>query len=191
MSVVEALRARGHPIGLVTLHRRTIDARVRELGAEIAATFPADPPILVATLKAGAVFLADLSRAIPVPHELETVQVAAWDGRPAGPGAGAGAALAKDVTHPIAGRHVVIVEDMVDTGLTLSFLVRTLRGREPASLRIAVLLDRPHRRLVDDLPIVWIGFSAPDELLCGYGLGLDERWRALPDLHVVDRAGAA
>jgi hypoxanthine phosphoribosyltransferase len=79
----------------------------------------------------------------------------------------------------------VIVEDVVDTGLTLGFLVRTLSLRGPASLSAVTLLDRPYRRLVDDVPLRWIGFTVPDELFAGYGLGLDERWRALPDLHLV------
>jgi hypoxanthine phosphoribosyltransferase len=80
---------------------------------------------------------------------------------------------------------VLVVEDVVDTGLSLHFLVRTLRLRRPASLTAATLLDRPYRRLVEDLPIRYVGFTVPDELFAGYGLGLDECWRSLPDLHVV------
>ena len=80
---------------------------------------------------------------------------------------------------------MLVVEDVVDTGLTLNFLARTLALREPASLSAVTLLDRPYRRLVDELPLRFICFSVPDELFAGYGLGLDERWRALPDLHVV------
>jgi len=93
--------------------------------------------------------------------------------------------LLKDLDQPITGRHVVVVEDVVDTGLTLHFLARTLALRAPASLSAVALLDRPYRRLVDDLPLDYVGFTAPDELFAGYGLGLDERWRALPDLHYV------
>ena len=93
--------------------------------------------------------------------------------------------LLKDVDTPLEGRHVLLVEDVVDTGLTLHFLCRTLLLRNPASLAAVTLLDRPYRRLVDQLPVRFIGFTVPDELFAGYGLGLDERWRALPDLHVV------
>jgi hypoxanthine phosphoribosyltransferase len=80
---------------------------------------------------------------------------------------------------------VLLVEDVVDTGLTLGFLTRSFSERHPASLAAVTLLDRPYRRLVDDIPLRHIGFTVPDELFAGYGLGLDERWRALPDLHVV------
>jgi hypoxanthine phosphoribosyltransferase len=91
----------------------------------------------------------------------------------------------KDLDSPIAGRHVLLIEDVVDTGLSLHFLVRTLRLRAPASLAAATLLDRPYRRLVEDLPIRYVGFTVPDELFVGYGFDLDERYRNLPDLHVL------
>jgi hypoxanthine phosphoribosyltransferase len=80
---------------------------------------------------------------------------------------------------------VLVVEDVVDTGLSLHFLVRTLRLRNPSSLAAATLLDRPYRRLVDDLPINYVGFTVPDELFVGYGFDLDERYRNLPDLHIL------
>jgi hypoxanthine phosphoribosyltransferase len=136
--------------------------------------------VLVATLKSSAVFLTDLSRAVPIPHELDVVQLSGYDGSGA-----TGIRFLKDLDHAVAGRDVIVVEDIVDTGLTLAFLIRSLREREPASLAAVTLLDRPYRRLVDDIPLEWIGFTVPDELFCGYGLGLDEHWRALPDLHVV------
>jgi hypoxanthine phosphoribosyltransferase len=175
----DLLREAGHPVGDVLFERNLIAARVEELGRTIAATSTGEPPLLVALPKSRAVFLADLSRAVSVPHDLDTVALSTYDGT------GGGVRLLKDPSHPIAGRHVILVEDVVDTGLTLSFLVRTLAGRRPASLSAIALLDRPNRRLVDDLPIAAIGFTVPDEILCGYGLGLDERWRALPDIHVV------
>ena len=93
--------------------------------------------------------------------------------------------LLKDLDRPLAGRDVLLVEDVVDTGLTLGFLTRCFAERGPASLAAVTLLDRPYRRLVDDVPLEHVGFTVPDQLFAGYGLGLDERWRALPDLHVV------
>jgi hypoxanthine-guanine phosphoribosyltransferase len=89
----------------------------------------------------------------------------------------------------IAGRDVLIVEDVVDTGLTLHYLVRTLELREPASVAAVTLLDRPYRRLVDDLPVRYVGFVVPDELFVGYGFDLDEQWRHLPDLHLLRNLG--
>jgi hypoxanthine phosphoribosyltransferase len=94
--------------------------------------------------------------------------------------------LLKDLDTSIVRRHVLIVEDAVDTGLTLNYLARTLALRRPASISAVTLLDRPYRRLADDIPLDYVGFTVPDELFAGYGLGLDERWRSLPDLHVVE-----
>ena len=167
-------------IGPVYLSRAQIATRVHELGAEIARDYAELDPILVAPLKSSVVFLADLTRALPVPHTLDVVELAPYRGRDAG-----GVRLLKDVDSALTGRHVVLVEDVVDTGLTLNFLCRTLALRELASLCAVALLDRPYRRLVDDIPLRYVGFTVPDELFAGYGLGLDERWRALPDLHLV------
>jgi hypoxanthine phosphoribosyltransferase len=167
-------------IGGIYLTRAEIAARVEELGAELARDYAGLDPLLIAPLKASVVFLADLTRALHVPHTLDLVEL-----EPYAEGRDGGVRLLKDVDAPLAGRHVVIVEDVVDTGLTLHFLCRTLALRDPASLAAITLLDRPYRRLVDDIPLGHVGFTVPDELFAGYGLGLDERWRALPDLHVV------
>jgi hypoxanthine phosphoribosyltransferase len=168
----------------VYLKRDEIASRVRELGAEIAADYRELDPLLVAPLKSSVVFLADLTRALPVPHTLDLVELAPYTGAVGRPGA-EGVRLLKDVDVPLRDRHVLIVEDVVDTGLTLHFICKTLALREPASLSAVTLLDRPYRRLVDDIPLRYVGFTVPDELFAGYGLGLDERWRALPDLHVI------
>ncbi|MGH3111731.1 MAG: phosphoribosyltransferase [Gaiellaceae bacterium] len=167
-------------LGSVYLSRDQIAARVGELGSELARDYGELDPILIAPLKSSIVFLADLTRALPVPHTLDVVELAPYRGSGAG-----GVRLLKDVDAILADRHVILVEDVVDTGLTLNFLCRTLALRDPASLSAITLLDRPYRRLVDDIPLRYVGFTVPDELFAGYGLGLDERWRALPDLHSV------
>jgi hypoxanthine phosphoribosyltransferase len=100
-------------------------------------------------------------------------------------GGQAGVRLLKDLDEPIAGRDVVLVDDVVDTGLTLNWLCRTLALRSPRSLIAVTLLDRPYRRLVEDLPVRYVGFTVPDEFFVGYGFDLDQRYRNLPDLHVV------
>jgi hypoxanthine phosphoribosyltransferase len=167
-------------VGAVYLARGEIARRVAELGEEIAAAYAGVDPILIAPLKSSVVFLADLTRALRIPHTLDVIELAPYTG-----GQDGAVRLLKDVDSPLEGRHVLLVEDVVDTGLTLNFLCRTLALRNPASLAAITLLDRPHRRLVDELPLRFVGFTVPDELFAGYGLGLDERWRALPDLHLV------
>jgi len=94
--------------------------------------------------------------------------------------------LLKDLDAEIAGRHVLVVEDVVDTGLTLNYLCKTLALRAPSSLAAVTLLDRPYRRLVEDIPVSYVGFTVPDELFVGYGFDLQERYRNLPDLHVLE-----
>ena len=158
--------------------------RVAELGGEIARDYAGREPLLVAALKASLVFLADLSRAIGIPHGIDFVELAGY-GPGVGTGGHSGIRLLKDLDDEIAGRDVLIVEDVIDTGLTLHYVVRTLEVRAPASLAAVTLLDRPYRRLVEDLPVRYVGFTVPDELFVGYGFDLEERWRNLPDLHVV------
>lgn len=173
-------RSENGEVGAVHLTRAEIAARVAELGTEIAHEYDGLDPILVAPLKSSVVFLADLTRALRIPHTLDVIELAPYKD-----GQDGGVRLTKDTDSPLEGRHVLLVEDVVDTGLTLNFLCRTLGLRNLASLAAVTLLDRPHRRLVDELPLRFVGFTVPDELFAGYGLGLDERWRALPDLHVV------
>ena len=159
---------------------------MRELGAEIGADYAGREPLLVAPLRASVVFLADLSRALPLVHALDFVELARYApgerNRP-------GIRFLKDLDAEIAGRDVLLVEDVVDTGLTLNFLCRTLALRSPASLAVATLLDRPYRRLVGDLPVRYVGFTVPDVLFVGYGFDLEDGYRNLPDLHVL-RPGA-
>ena len=138
----------------------------------------------MAALKASIVFLADLSRAAPIPHAIDFVELAGY-GAAVETGGHSGIRFLKDLDTDIEGRDVVVVEDVIDTGLTLNYLVRTLELRKPASLAAATLLDRPYRRLVESLPVRYVGFTVPDELFVGYGFDLDERWRNLPDLHVL------
>jgi hypoxanthine phosphoribosyltransferase len=177
-------------IGEVYLSAEELAARVRELGEDLARDYDDREPLLVASLKASVVFLTDLSRATPIVHHIDFVELAGY-----GPGAGTGGhshiRLLKDLDTEIEGRDVVIVEDVVDTGLTLNYLRRTFALRNPASMAVATLLDRPYRRLVDDLPIRYVGFTVPDELFVGYGFDLDERYRNLPDIHIVRERAAA
>ena len=142
--------------------------------------------MLVASLKTSVFFLADLSRAIPIPHAIDFIDARRL--RAAGRRR-SGVRLLKDLDVTIEGRDVLLVEDVVDTGLTLNYVCRTLALREPASLAAVTFLDRPYRRLVDDLPVRYVGFTVPDEFFVGYGFDLEERYRHLPDLHLAQGAG--
>jgi hypoxanthine phosphoribosyltransferase len=168
-------------LGDVYLTAAEIYARVCQLGEEIARDYEGREPVLVSSLKTSVFFLADLSRAMPIPHAIDFIALAGFDGR----SPNSGVRLIKDLDLSITGRDVLLVEDVVDTGLTLNYVCRTLSLREPASLAAVTFLDRPYRRLVDDLPVSYVGFTVPDEFFVGYGFDLDERYRHLPDLRLA------
>ena len=170
-------------VGATYLSAEEIAARVQELGSEIAGDYKGRDLILVAPLKGSLFFVADLSRALGVRHELDFVELAGYDGMAAG--GQARVRLLKDLDSPLVGRDVLVIADVVDTGLTLNYLRKLLELRRPASLAIATLLDRPYRRLVEDLPVRYVGFVVPDEYFVGYGFDLDERYRHLPELRVA------
>jgi hypoxanthine phosphoribosyltransferase len=145
--------------------------------------------VLVGALRGCLPFVADLSRAVPILHALDFVELAGYGKTDLG--GHERIRFLKDLDLEIGGRDVLLVDEVIDTGLTLHYLWRALRLREPESLAAAVLFDRPYRRLVDDLPVRYVGFTIPDEFFVGYGFALDGRWRHLPDLHLVlDPAGA-
>lgn len=155
--------------------RERIAARVCELGAEIGARYSGLNPLIVAVLNAAAIFAADLTRAIDIPCEFDFIALSPFGGE-------AGIRFVKDCTTQIEGRHVLIVEDTIDTGLTLQYITNTLRARQPASLATCVLLDRPNRRIAD-VPIGYRGFEIPDVFVVGYGLDYKGRYRELPELY--------
>jgi len=157
---------------------------VAQLGDEISADYADLEPVLVGSLKASVVFLADLSRTLRFHHWLDFLELSGY-GPVSDAGGRKGIRFLKDLDVDVVGRHVLVVEDVIDTGLTLNHLVRSLRLRQPASLAAVTLLDRPYRRLVADLPVRYVGFTVPDILFVGYGFDLDERYRNLPDLRVI------
>ncbi|MDX6475871.1 MAG: hypoxanthine phosphoribosyltransferase [Gaiellaceae bacterium] len=135
--------------------------------------------MLVGSLKACLPFICDLSRAIPVHHTLDFIELSGYGEDDDG------IRFLKDLDAEIAGRDVILVDAVIDTGMTMYYLVRSMALRGPVSLNIAILFDRPYRRLVDDLPVRYVGFTIPDEFFVGYGFELDERYRNLPDLRLV------
>jgi hypoxanthine phosphoribosyltransferase len=182
-------------VGEIFLSREALGARVEELGAEVGRDYAGSDLIVAAVLRGGFIFASDLSRAIKIPHALDFVSLAGYGSGPVREGVahvpspdGASqraARILKDLELPIEGREVLVVENVVDTGLTLNYLLRALSLRRPTSLAVCTLLDRPYRRLCEDLPIRYVGFTAPDEFFVGYGFGLDGRYRGLPEIRVL------
>jgi hypoxanthine phosphoribosyltransferase len=161
-----------------------LSARVAELGAEIRADYDGRTPILVGVLKGAVVFLADLMRAIDGPCECDFIAVSSYGASTRSSGI---VEMTKDLSVPIEGRDVLIVEDIVDTGRTLTYLLRNLETRQPRTLRVCALLDKISRR---EVPVVldYVGFTIPDEFVVGYGLDFAGLFRNLPYVAVLDAA---
>jgi len=153
-----------------------IARRVEELGVEIAEDYAGKNPLLVGVLKGAWVFMADLSRAITIPHQCDFIQVSSYGSGTESTGE---VRFLTDISTPIAKRHVILVEDIVDTGLTLSNLVNRLKERNPASVAICSLLDKPERRKTS-VHIDYLGFVIPNKFVIGYGVDWDEKFRHLP-----------
>jgi hypoxanthine phosphoribosyltransferase len=160
----------------------SITRRVRELAAAIARDYAGRSPLLVSVLKGAVYFLTDLTRALDLPVEIDFMAITTYGGAKAQSGV---VRLIKDLDVEITGRDVILVEDIIDTGLTAGYLLRMLQARAPASLRICTLLDRPYRRILETLDIAYRGFEVPDRFLVGYGLDYRERYRHLPFIGVL------
>lgn len=162
-------------IGEPLFDARSIAERVGEIGTAISHDYAGTVPLLVGLLNAAAPFLADLSRAVTIPCQLDVIAVNRY-------GDGDDIEFQKDTAIGITDRHVILVDDTIDTGLTLHYVVKTLLARKPASLAICTLLDRPRRRIAD-IAIKYRGFEAPDVFVVGYGLDYLGRYRELPALY--------
>ncbi len=165
----------------VLIGSEELQKRVTQLGIEISRDYGDSLPILVNILKGGFVFLADLTRAMSIHHEVDFMAISSYNGGTESTGV---VKIEKDLKSVITGRDVLIVEDIVDTGLTLDHLLSLLATRKPRSLRICALLDKVSRR-IKDVPIDYRGFEIPDEFVIGYGLDYDEKYRNLPFIGVL------
>ena len=168
-------------IGEALVTQEDLERRVRELGQEISRDYDGKDLFLVGVLKGAVFFLSDLMRAIEVPCEVDFMAVASYGSSTDSSGV---VRILKDLDATIEGKDVLIVEDIIDSGLTLSYLLRTLRAREPRSLEVCSLLTKPERREVD-LPIRYTGFEIPNKFVIGYGLDHRERYRNLPYVAVL------
>jgi len=168
--------AQAPPIGEILVQPDQLKERVKALGIQIAQDYEGRDVLLVGVLKGAMFFLSDLMRNITGTCEVDFMAVASYGSATDSSGV---VRILKDLDTPIAGRHVLIVEDIVDSGLTLQYLLRNLGARDPASLEVCALLTKPERRKAD-VPIRYVGFEIPNRFAIGYGLDHNERWRNLP-----------
>lgn len=174
------------------LSREQIAARVGDMGRQIARDCAGESLVFIGVLKGAAIFLSDLVRNVDLDATFDFIGVTSY-GNPPGPqqekvwNSTGEVRLIKDVEHSLRGQNVILVEDILDTGLTLTFLKRLLLGHEPRSLRIAALLDKPERRRLR-IEADYVGFTIPNEFVVGYGLDYAERYRNLPDIRILPGA---
>jgi hypoxanthine phosphoribosyltransferase len=169
-------------VGEILIERETLAARVAELGAEVSADYEGRDLLLIGVLKGAVFFMADLMRHLTVPCEVDFMAISSYGDATDSSGI---VRILKDLDINIEGRHVLVVEDIIDSGLTLSYLIRNLESREPATLEVCALLTKPTRREID-VPVRYVGFEIPNKFVVGYGLDFAERYRNLPYVGVLD-----
>ena len=170
------------PVGEILISEAQIKKRVKELGAEISRDYRGKVPTLISVLKGGIIFLSDLVRELSVLHEIDFMSVSSYNG---GTDTSGVVRILADLSINIEGKDVLIVEDIVDTGLTLDYIRHILLARHPKSLRICTLLDKKARRKIE-VPLDYVGFVVPDEFVIGYGLDYGEKYRNLPYVAVFE-----
>jgi hypoxanthine phosphoribosyltransferase len=168
-------------VGEVLIDAETLEARVAELGAEISADYQGRELLLIGVLKGAVFFMADLMRRLTIPCEIDFMAISSYGASTDSSGV---VRILKDLDINIEGRHVLVVEDIIDSGLTLSYLMRNLESREPATLEICALLTKPERREID-VPVRYVGFEIPNRFVVGYGLDFGELYRNLPYVAVL------
>ena len=171
-------------VGEVLIEEDRLQERIRELGREISSDYDGRELLLVGVLKGAVFFMADLMRHLTIPCEIDFMAISSYGASTDSSGV---VRILKDLDINIEGRHVLVVEDIIDSGLTLSYLMRNLEAREPASLEVCSLLTKPERREID-VPVRYVGFEIPNRFVIGYGLDFAERYRNLPYVGVLDPA---
>jgi hypoxanthine phosphoribosyltransferase len=166
----------------VLIDRETLQRRISELGEEISADYAGRDLLLVGVLKGAVFFMADLMRGLTIPCEIDFMAISSYGDSTDSSGV---VRILKDLDINIEGRDVLVVEDIIDSGLTLSYLMRNLEAREPASLEICALLTKPERREIE-VPVRYVGFEIPNRFVIGYGLDFAERYRNLPYVGILD-----
>jgi hypoxanthine phosphoribosyltransferase len=168
-------------VGEILIEQEPLQARIAELGVEISSEYEGRDLLLVGVLKGAVFFMADLMRELSIPCEIDFMAISSYGAATDSSGV---VRILKDLDTNIAGRDVLVVEDIIDSGLTLSYLMRSLKARKPASLEICALLTKPERREIE-VPVKFVGFEIPNKFVIGYGLDFAERYRNLPFVAVL------
>ncbi len=166
----------------VMLEEDVVDKRISEIGEQISKDYAGKEVHLICILKGSVFFAAELAKRITVPVSIDFMSVSSYGNDTKSSGV---VKIIKDLDEPLEGKDVIIVEDIIDSGRTLSYLMKTLEHRKPASLRLCTLLDKPERRVVKDVVVDYTGFTIPDEFVVGYGLDYAQKYRNLPYIGIV------
>lgn len=166
----------------VLLTEEEVDRKIQEIGEQISKDYAGEQVHLVCVLRGGAFFMCELAKRITVPVSLDFMSVSSYGGDTKSSGV---VKIVKDLDDSLAGKNVIVVEDIVDSGRTLSYLLEMLKDRGPKSMRLCTLLDKPDRRVVD-VQVDYTGFQIPDEFVVGYGLDYDQKYRNLPYIGIVE-----
>lgn len=166
----------------VLLTEEEVDAKIQAIGEQISKDYEGKQVHLVCVLKGGSFFMCELAKRITVPVSLDFMSVSSYGSETKSSGV---VKIVKDLDEPLLGKEVIVIEDIVDSGRTLSYLMEMLKDRKPASLRLCTLLDKPDRRVVD-VNVDYLGFQIPDEFVVGYGLDYDQKYRNLPYIGIVE-----
>ena len=169
-------------VGQILIEADALRARIAELGEEISSYYEGRDLLLIGVLKGAVFFMADLMRHLSLPCEVDFMAISSYGAATDSSGV---VRILKDLDINVENRNVLVVEDIIDSGLTLSYLMRTLEAREPASLEVVALLTKPERREID-VPVRWVGFEIPNRFVIGYGLDFAERYRNLPYVGVLN-----
>ena len=170
-----------HAVGEILIDEASLQGRISELGAEVSADYAGRDLLLVGVLKGAVFFMADLMRELSVPCEIDFMAISSYGAATDSSGV---VRILKDLDINVSDRHVLVVEDIIDSGLTLSYLMRNLKARKPATLEVCALLTKPERREID-VPVRYVGFEIPNRFVIGYGLDFAERYRNLPYVGVL------
>ena len=166
----------------VLLTEEEVDKRIQEIGDQITKDYAGKTVHLVCVLKGGSFFMCELAKRINLPVSLDFMSVSSYGGDTKSSGV---VKIVKDLDEPLNGKDVLVVEDIIDSGRTLSYLLEMLKDRKPASLKLCTLLDKPSRRVID-VDVDYTGFQIPDEFVVGYGLDYDQRYRNLPYIGIME-----